>query len=78
MVFTFYTSGSTGKPKGAEGIRAYIPKDHPYLKRDMRSKKIQILRSVQSFLKRLRFMLPGKINEYVRKRIRGERENCLG
>ena len=38
---------------GAEGIRAYIPKDHPYLKRDMRSKKIQILRPVQSFLKRL-------------------------
>lgn len=63
---------------GAEGIRAYIPKDHPYLKRDMRSKKIQILRPVQSFLKRLRSMLPGKINKYARKRIRGERENCLG
>ena len=45
---------------GAEAVRAYEPKDHPYTKKDPRSKKIQILRPVQSFLKRLRSMLPGR------------------
>ena len=43
---------------GAETIRAYRPEDHPYIKRDPESKRIQVLQPVKSLIKRIRSLLP--------------------
>ena len=45
---------------GVGSIKAYKPSDHPYTKKDARSRREQFLRPVRSFLKRL------KIGRYVR------------
>ena len=45
---------------GVEALRAYVPEDHPYSRKDPQALKDQIMMPVCSFFRRLRQLVTGR------------------